>query len=234
MERVLRTVSAGRPLSEAEARRLWKDGRVSGLFNVPNEDVFAMCVDFCIQESDSVGAIEVNTDVERLKNENRELREKSADIHSQYLLLEEAMAHQKSSSAQSKKDLKARNAALSKQLQSSQAELRAMTKECKLLKDSLEVSEEEGRNARSDLSHEREVVADLLRENRELYIELKKVRLGTFLLRLSQQCCLTCSFGMVFNAFVKRCLPGSRPIQRHHLWHLKARRYLQQRSPIRL
>ena len=40
---------------------MWREGRVTGMFNIPNEEVFAMCVDFCIQAEAAGGGDDGHT-----------------------------------------------------------------------------------------------------------------------------------------------------------------------------
>lgn len=46
---MLRVLSQKKPITREAALGLWKEGKVSGLFNIPNQEVFDLCQDFCVE-----------------------------------------------------------------------------------------------------------------------------------------------------------------------------------------
>ncbi|KAL6051648.1 hypothetical protein QOT17_019079 [Balamuthia mandrillaris] len=66
--KVLERESIGRE----EARKLWKEGRVTGLFNLPTEELFEACKDFGIK----VKACEYTNELQQLQQENEKLKQR--------------------------------------------------------------------------------------------------------------------------------------------------------------
>jgi hypothetical protein len=55
-------------VDRTEMRKLWTDGKVCGMFNIPNDAVFDACVDFCIEPT-SDDLLVTHAELENLKRQ---------------------------------------------------------------------------------------------------------------------------------------------------------------------
>eukprot|EP01122_Echinamoeba_exundans_P013858 TRINITY_DN6119_c0_g1_i1.p1 TRINITY_DN6119_c0_g1~~TRINITY_DN6119_c0_g1_i1.p1 ORF type:complete len:294 (-),score=60.23 TRINITY_DN6119_c0_g1_i1:1056-1937(-) len=187
---LLRPVGKGRAIDRQAALSMWKNGQVVGLFNLPNEDAFNACQDFCIEDSallvaeqEAVTSLkaQVRAAIEKsvqAAKDALEAKEKLAEESKQHLLDLEQYREEKAKFEAERQSWKKERKTLQRTIENHLAEIKKMKEDhldVEALKKSFREREAELKAERDaalselqeQLRDERESMAILVRENRD-------------------------------------------------------------------
>jgi len=87
----IRKVLPGRAISREEAKKLWLNGKVAGLFNIPfdNQTLFDACQDFCVEVEEEK---QENKELDELRKKNDNLQQANVQILKNVISLREKIA----------------------------------------------------------------------------------------------------------------------------------------------
>ena len=163
---VIWRVSKPQGIERTDVLSLWKEGKVSGMFNLRTRQQFDACEDFCIEEESGSRQEAVSID-----KADGETREALSIAHEKILLLELS----KEESDKREQRLRAENGKLAKRISELENEMKEKQGERRQREERISELEEELDDMKSKLKEERKSLKETTLENMKLRKKVMKM-----------------------------------------------------------